>query len=59
MSPHTCRHTYASLAIEGGATMRKAQEDLGHADVSTTEIYVHSRNRLEKDASQVVASLLE
>ncbi|WP_214317066.1 tyrosine-type recombinase/integrase [Nonomuraea sediminis] len=59
VSPHTCRHTYASLAVEGGATMREVQEDLGHADVSTTEIYVHSRDRLERDSSQLVAAMLE
>ncbi|MEU7911341.1 tyrosine-type recombinase/integrase [Microbispora bryophytorum] len=59
VGPHTLRHTYASLAEEGGATMRQIQQDLHHADVSTTEIYVHSRDRLEKDASQLVASMLE
>ncbi|WP_433355574.1 tyrosine-type recombinase/integrase [Microtetraspora malaysiensis] len=59
VSPHALRHTYASLAEEGGATMRQIQLDLNHADVSTTEIYVHSRDRLEKDASQLVASMLE
>lgn len=59
VGPHTCRHTYASLAEEGGASMRQIQQDLNHSDVSTTEIYVHSRDRLEKDASQLVASLLE
>ncbi len=59
VSPHSLRHTYASLAQEAGVSMRQIQLDLDHADVSTTEIYVHSRDRLEKDASQVVASLLE
>jgi Site-specific recombinase XerD len=43
VSPHTLRHTYASLAEEGGVTMRQVQQALNHADVSTTEIYVHSR----------------
>lgn len=59
VGPHTCRHTYASLAEESGVTMRQIQLDLNHADVSTTEIYVHSRDRLEKDASQIVASAIE
>ncbi|MEV1168590.1 tyrosine-type recombinase/integrase [Nonomuraea sp. NPDC049784] len=59
VTPHTLRHTYASLAEEAGATMREIQLDLGHADVSTTEIYVHSRDRLEKDTSQLVASVIE
>jgi site-specific recombinase XerD len=59
VGPHSLRHTYASLAQEVGVAMRQIQLDLNHADVSTTEIYLHSRDRLEKDASQVVASLLE
>ncbi|WP_433444965.1 tyrosine-type recombinase/integrase [Nonomuraea sp. CA-141351] len=58
VTPNALRHTYASLAEEAGATMREIQLDLGHANVSTTEIYVHSRDRLEKDTSQL-ASVLE
>ncbi|MBT2234778.1 tyrosine-type recombinase/integrase [Nonomuraea sp. NEAU-A123] len=59
VSPHSLRHTYASVAEEAGVTMRQIQLDLNHADVSTTEIYLHSRDRLEKDASQIVASAIE
>ncbi|MFD1932218.1 tyrosine-type recombinase/integrase [Nonomuraea mangrovi] len=59
VTPHTCRHTYASIAEEAGVPMRKIQLNLGHKDASTTEIYVESRERLEDDASQIVESAME
>jgi integrase/recombinase XerD len=58
ISPHSLRHTHATLALDAGVNLADLQDSMGQADPRTTRRYDRARGRLERASSHTVAGLL-
>lgn len=55
---HSCRHTFATLALSAGVSIRQVQKAMRHTSTTTTEIYAHDLNRFNNQSVQTVSDLL-
>ncbi len=52
ISAHSLRHTFATMALENGATIEQVRDTLRHASITTTQIYIHTSDRIEHAAEK-------
>ncbi len=57
VTPHSLRHTFATLSLDAGASLTEVQDAMGHADPRTTRVYDRMRGRLDRDPSYRLAAL--
>lgn len=58
LTAHSLRHTFATLALQHGSSLRQVQQVLRHSKSSTTEIYLHDLNRYSNESEQLVTQVL-
>lgn len=58
LTPHCCRHAFATLSLDAGVALRDLQDAMGHADPRTTMRYDRARNQLERHPAYVLGAYL-